>query len=83
LVEFSEWLLRNSYDINVVKDNLLMAADLLFEIEIDEDDEDENDDNNKTVFSRSSRNKTNKSNASMRSRKSESGSRNTNKVQGS
>jgi hypothetical protein len=35
-MEFSEWLLRNSYDLRIVKDNLLLASDRLLEIEMDE-----------------------------------------------
>ncbi len=60
LIEFSEWLLRNRYDVRIIRDNLLMASDILLEIEMDEYED--QDDNNKTIFSRSSRGRhTNKS----------------------
>lgn len=36
-IEFSEWLLRNQYDNELIKDYLLSAADLLIQIEIDDD----------------------------------------------
>ena len=41
-IEFSEWLLRNKYEVETISNNLLMAADILMEIEYeDEDDEDD------------------------------------------
>lgn len=62
LIEFSEWLLRNKYEVSLVKENLLMAADILLEVELDlnMDDEDEEEDEAHgahTIFSRSSRGK--------------------------
>ena len=41
LIEFSEWLLRNGNDKQLVLENLTLAADTLIEIEMDEDDEEE------------------------------------------
>jgi hypothetical protein len=41
LIEFSEWLLRNGNDKQLVLENLNYAADTLIEIEMDEDDDDE------------------------------------------
>jgi hypothetical protein len=39
LIEFSEWLLRNGYEKNLVEENLLMGADMLIDIENDEEEE--------------------------------------------
>lgn len=43
-IEFSEWLLRNDYDIKDVIENLNEATSKLIEIEHDEDEEGEEDD---------------------------------------
>lgn len=62
LIEFSEWLLRNKYDVSIVRENLLMSSDILLEIEeVEEEDlaEGSQDSLNdqQTIFSRSSRGK--------------------------
>jgi hypothetical protein len=62
LIEFSEWLLRNKYDIKIVRENLLMASDILLEIEEAEEDEiveasEDSQAERQTIFSRSSRGK--------------------------
>lgn len=41
LIEFSEWLLRNGNDKQLVLENLTFAADTLIEIEMDEDEEED------------------------------------------
>lgn len=43
LIEFSEWLLRNGNEKQLVVENLNMAADTLIDIEIDEDEDEEDD----------------------------------------
>lgn len=40
LIEFSEWLLRNKYENEIIRDNLLIASDILLEIEMDETEDD-------------------------------------------
>jgi len=40
LMEFSEWLLRNKYENEIIRDNLLIASDILLEIEMDETEDD-------------------------------------------
>jgi len=40
LIEFSEWLLRNKYENDMIKDNLLIASDILLEVEMDENEDD-------------------------------------------
>jgi hypothetical protein len=57
LIEFSEWLLRNKYDVKVVRENLLMGSDILLAIEEDPADNEDVDGDQVTVFSRSSRGK--------------------------
>ena len=46
LIEFSEWLLRNGNEKQLVLENLNQAADALFDIEMDDDEEEDeiNDD---------------------------------------
>ena len=60
LIEFSEWLLRNGYEYRMVNDNLLEAANVLVDIEIeqrDDDDEDFGEDHarSNSIYSKSSR----------------------------
>ena len=56
LMEFGEWLLRNSYSLSKVTDTLLQAADILIEVELGEDDEeDEGSHKAPTIMSKSSR----------------------------
>ncbi|CAD8135763.1 unnamed protein product [Paramecium octaurelia] len=60
LIEFSEWLLRNGNEKQLVIENLMQAADTLIEIEMEDDEEEEEGDeeqNSSTIFSRSTRGK--------------------------
>lgn len=60
LIEFSEWLLRNGNEKQLVVENLTVAADTLIDIEIDEDEDEEDGDeeqHSSTIFSRSTRGK--------------------------
>ena len=62
LIEFSEWLLRNKYDVGIVRENLVMASDILLEVEEGDDEKlgdasEDMDNDQQTVFSRSSRGK--------------------------
>ena len=68
LIEFSEWLLRNKYETSLVKENLLMASDILLEVEFDDnlEDKEEEGDGAQTIFSRSSRGKMSNMNRSER-----------------
>lgn len=44
LIEFSEWLLRNGNEKQLVIENLMSAADTLIEIEMEDEEEDEEGD---------------------------------------
>lgn len=61
-IEFSDWLLRNNYGLDIIVENLQMSADMLLDIEYkadsdDEEDLQQEDGKSHTVFSRSSRGK--------------------------
>jgi len=57
LIEYSEWLLRVEGDQKVAVESLLRAADILIDIEQDNEEDDEKEEKGSTIFSRNSRNK--------------------------